>query len=273
MTIVILDGFPGPLPPYADWLGDSGKELLLVTGRARDEVGDGYDRVEVVEGYANSPAVDRFLLNLGQRTELSAIVATETPDLVRSGALRDYFGIAGQSRDDAVVLADPIAVRERLAAAGVPVLGAAPVLRITDVYAAAAKFGYPVRIRERKIPGHPTAAVLNDEAEVRIYTQGGLTPDLISVPSLFAEPWVNGERHRVVAPIAADSGERAELVSIVEAALAALPVVPGQPYAVEVVHTTDGRWLVDGIGTETADEDEHRTAVRVQAGLETGVKR
>ncbi|AXB47393.1 hypothetical protein [Amycolatopsis albispora] len=273
MTIVIMDGFPGPLPPYAEWLRDSGKELLLVTGRAREEVGGGYDRVEVVEGYANSPAVDRFLLNLGLRTELSAIVATETPDLVRSGALRDYFGIAGQSREDAAVLADPVAVRERLAVAGVPVIDVAPVLRITDVYAAAAKFGYPVRIRERKIPGHPAAAVLNDEAEVRIYTQGGLTPDLISVPSLFAEPWVVGERHRVVGPVPAASGERPELVSIVEATLAALPVVPGQPYAVEVVHTTDGRWLVDGIGAETSDEDEHRTAVRVQAGLETGVKR
>ncbi|GAA3425985.1 hypothetical protein GCM10018953_31680 [Streptosporangium nondiastaticum] len=268
MTIVILDRAVGPLPPYADWLRDSGRQLVLLTGRPPEEVpGGDYDRVECLPGYATSTEVDRYVLDLAEHTAVSALVATATEDLVRAGALRECLGVAGQGRDAALAFADPVTTRRLLAGAGVPAVERGAVQRISDLYWHAHRWGYPVRVRERKKAGWPTTAVLRDEADVRAYTRGGLAPDLVSVPALMAEPWTAGERRRVVVGgTAANRPEPPGLSSAVDAALAALPVTDGCPYLVEAVRADDGRWLVDTV-TPDVDGDDRRAAVRVQAGL------
>jgi len=240
MTIVILD--PDGRPPYPDWL--PGSDLVLVTGRAVDATG--YREVRHVPDYASSATVERTVIELAARTTVSALVATATPDLVRAGALRDHLGIAGQGRDDATVFADPVVQRRLLTEAGVPAIPAGPVLRVADLYWYRDRWGGPLRIRRRKEPGWPTAAILRDDADLRAFTANGLAPSLISVPSLMAEPLLDGER------------------ATVDDAPAALPCVPGQPYRVELVRSGAG-WLVDTVALDTGAA--HRDTVLAQAGL------
>ncbi|MFF0309700.1 hypothetical protein ACFYSC_19920 [Streptosporangium sp. NPDC004379] len=272
MSIVILDRAVGPLPPYADWLRDSGRPLVLLTGRSLAEVPAGdYEQVECLPGYATSTEADRFVLGLAESTAVAALVATATEDLVRAGALRECLGVAGQGRDDALAFADPVTTRRLLAEAGVPAVGREAVNRISDLYWHAHRWGYPVRVRERKTSGWPTTAVLRDEADVRAYTRGGLAPDLVSVPALMAEPMTDGERRRLVVTGGTACGsETPGLAAVVDAALAALPTTDGCPYLVEAVRDGDGRWLVDTVAVDIpvdADGDDRRAAVRVQAGL------
>lgn len=235
MTIVILDRGPDARPPYADWL--AGKELVLITDRAVDT--GGYAEVRRVQDYAAT--VELTVLELAATRQISALVATATPDLVRAGALRDHLGIRGQSRADATVFADPVAMRERLKTAGVPVVPAGAVLHVADLYWYQHQWG-PLRVRRRNEPGWPTAAVLRDEADLRAFTANGLAPSLVSAPSLFAEPYRDGDRRTVVE------------------ALDGLPATPGHPYRVHLLHA--GEWLVD-----TVEPAVGRDAVRAQAGL------
>jgi hypothetical protein len=238
VTIVVLD--PDGTPPYPDWL--PGADLVLVTGRPVD--GEGYREVRYVPDYASSATVERTVIELAGT--VTALVATATTDLVRAGALRDHLGIAGQGRDDATVFADPVVQRRLLTEAGVPAIPAGPVLRVADLYWYRDRWGGPLRIRRRKEPGWPTAAVLRDDADLRAFTANGLAPSLISVPSLMAEPLLDGERATVDDPPAG------------------LPCVPGQPYRVELLRTGSG-WLVDTVALDT--EAGHRETVLAQAGL------
>jgi hypothetical protein len=244
MTIIILDRNTGTRPPYAQWL--AGADLVLVTDRpAGDD--SGYTRVLRLDDYA---AVEQTVLAIARTTTISGLVATATPDLLRAGALRDHLGIPGQGRDDAIVFADPVATRERLAAAGVPAIPTGAVLRVSDLYWHRHRWGGgPLRVRRRDQPGWPTAAILWDDADLRAFTANGLAPSLVCVPSLFVEPFIDGDRHTDVQPLTT-------------AALAALPTTPGHPYHVHVLNTTNGEWLVD-----TVEQAATADAVRVQAGL------
>jgi hypothetical protein len=246
MTIIILDRGPGAAPPYADWLADAADDLVLITTRRADEVGRaGYAQVRCVPDDATA---ELSVLACARTTRISALVATA--DLVRAGALRDHLGIPGQGRAAATVFADPVATRGHLAAAGLPTIPVGAVLRVSDLYWHRHQWGGgPLRVRRRKEPGWPTAAILWDDADLRAFTANGLAPSLISVPSLFVEPFIDGDRHADTPPIT-------------NRTLAALPTTPGHPYRVEVLNTSSGEWLVDTVSSLAT-----AAAVRAQAGL------
>ncbi len=243
MTIVILDRPDGELPPYAEWLAGAG-DLVLVTRRPAVDAA-GYADVRCVLG---DPAAELAVLDIARTTTISALVATAAPDLVRAGALRDHLGIAGQNRAAATVFADPVATRAGLRAAGVPAIPVGAIHKVADLYWFRHQWGGgPLRVRRRKEPGWPTAAILWDDNDLRAFTADGLAPSLISVPSLFAEPFLDGNRHTDTPPIMRD-------------ALAALEAT--HPYRVTILHTSAGEWLVDTVEPVTT-----AATVRAQAGL------
>jgi hypothetical protein len=247
MTIVILGRHPAP---YADWLRDAGTDLVLVTDRTD---ATGYTDV------LTTAEPERAVLDLAKKRQITAIVATAGVDLVRAGALRDFLGVPGQSRAEALAFADPIAMRELLEKNGVATVPCGPVCRVSDLYWYAHRWGYPVRVRERR-PSWSTVAVLRNEADLRAYTDGGLVPDLQSIPDLFAEPVLGDVSHRLVGP------EHATLRSTVDG------IAPG---VVTGLRTESG-WLVDTVAChvdETAEPGTHRAAVRTQAGLDREVVR
>ena len=253
MTIIILDRHPGGPPPYADWLADTGEDLVLVTGRPAVDVG-GYADVRSVPDYASSATAELTVLDIAGTTTVSALGATATPDLVRAGALRDHLGIDGQSRADAAVFADPVAMRQRLSEAGVPTIPVGPVLRVSDLYWYRHRWGGgPLRVRRRKETGWPTVAVLRTDEDLRAFTADGLAPNLVTVPGLLVEPDLAGTRHTT-----RDSTVDALVRN-------AVPCRPGQPYRIDVLHTDTGEWLVDTVDSAVAAD--HRAVVRHQAGL------
>lgn len=224
MTIIILDRDGAP---YAQWLADANEELVVVT---------------------DHPTAELTVLDIARTTRVSALVATATPDLLKAGALRDHLGIPGQGRADAVVFADPVATRARLVAAGIPTVPVGAVLRVSDLYWHRHRWGGgPLRVRRRDVQGWPTAAILWDDADLRAFTANGLADSLVSVPSLFVEPFIDGDRHTDPQPIT-------------RAVLAALPATSG--HRVHVLNTAKGEWLVDTVEQATTAE-----AVRAQAGL------
>lgn len=235
MTIVILDRFPGPLPPYAEWLHDAGADLVLVTERAD------------VDGYAAVLPEAAAVLDLAKTRQINAIVATAGADLVRAGALRDRLGVPGQGRESARVFTDPLAMRGLLARHGVPTVPCGPVRRVSDLR----RWGFPVRVRERRPPSWPTVAVLRDEAELRAYAAGGLARDLMVEPVLDVSRRLAGPEHATL--------------------LSTMDFVLTYPRIVHGLRSATGEWLVDTVACDvdpaTASAETHRAAVRAQAGL------
>lgn len=266
MTIVILDRDTGPLPPYPDWLRDSGQDVVLATPHA--PAARGYTEVWSVADYAVSARVDLRVLELAGRIAVTAIVATHPADLVRAGGLRDQLGIGGQGRDAALLAADPVAANEVLRDAGVPVVDRAAVTQASDLYWLARRWDYPLRVRARREPGWPTVATVRDVAEVRAFTDRRPSPDRICVPSLMAEPVYSGVRHLVIGT--GPTVVPPALLSVVDVSLSALGTGEKRSYRAEVIQTDAGEWLVDTIGCPTRDDDERarRASVRIQAGLE-----
>jgi hypothetical protein len=260
MTVVILDRFPGPLPPYPEWLHEAEADLVLVTERDLPDH-TGYAEVLSVPGFAG-PAGELAVLDLASRREITAVVATAGADLVRAGALRDLLGVPGQSRAAALTFADPVAMRELLSHNRVLTVPCGPVDRVSDLYWYAHRWGYPLRVRTRRPPAWPTVTVLRDEADLRAYTDGGLVPDLQSTPDLLAEPALGQESRLLTDP----------------ALLSTLDQVLGvtQPRVVHGLRLA-GQWLVDTVACDvdptSTDPGSHRAAVRAQAGLAQEVLR
>jgi hypothetical protein len=108
--------------------------------------------------------------------------------------------------------------------------------------------------------------VLRDEGDLRAYTDGGLVPDLQSIPNLLAEPVLDDVSRRLVGP------EHASLLSTVDDIFGA-----ACPRVVHGLRSAAGEWLVDTVACDvdpaTADPAAHRAAVRAQAGLDREVVR
>jgi hypothetical protein len=254
VTIVVLDRTSGPLPPYPDWLRDSGRDVVLATPHPRPD-SHGYADVWTVPDYAASAMVDLRVLGLAG---VSAVVATHPADLVRAAGLRGHLGLPGPDRAVAEAVADPVVTHDLLRRAGVPVVDRGAVTQPSDLYWFAHRWGHPLRVRARRETGWPTVAVLHGDADVRELTEGGLVPDALSVPGLMAEPDLPGARHAVHGTDA----PHPELASIVAAALSALGLAETTWCRTEVVHA-GGEWLVDTVGCA-----DPRRLVRHQAGLE-----
>lgn len=277
MTIVILDRFPGPLPPYREWLRDSAEDIVVLTGRSSGQIaGNGTGGAVEVRGfpdYDTTVEVERSVIELAERVEVSALIAAAGADLIRAGALRDHLGLPGQGRDTAIAFSDPVVTRRLLSDAGVPTVECGPLLRPGDTYRFVHQWGHPVRIRQRRAAGWPVVAVLRDEAEVRAFTADTFTHNLQSVPSLMVEPHIEGEHHRIRHDVPRGPAVTTSPANRVAAvALSALPASSGYPYHVEAIHTSTGEWLVDSVSCAALDADDHRETVRAQAGLSTTIR-
>lgn len=239
MTIVILDSFPGPQPPYAEWLHDAAADLVLVTTRAD------VDRTAYTHVLPDTEAV----LDLAKTRQINAIVATAGADLVRAGALRDRLGVLGQGKDMARVFTDPLAMRELLRRHGVWTVPCGPVRRVSDLR----HWGFPARVRDRRSPAWPTVAVLRDENDLRAFAATGLARDLMVEPVLDVSRRLAGPEH-------------AGLLSVLDT-LVGVPC----PRIVHGLRSATGELLVDTVACDidpaTASADAHRAAVRTQAGL------
>jgi hypothetical protein len=271
VTILVLDCPGGPPAPYAEWLADADRDVVLFTGRPLVEMARcdtrAYASVHCFEEYETSALVELAAVRLAAATAVSAVVAAGPSDAIRAGALRELLDVEGQGRDDAIALSDLVALRLRLERAGVPVLAAEPVQRVADLYWHRHRWGAAIGVRRRREPGWPLVTELRDEAAVRAFACGGLSARLESVPSLVAEPCIAVARRELAVAVAEDGSwslPAGEPQDVARAALAALaPLRPGG-WRVELVRTSAGGWLVDAVSGAAVTL---RALVREQAGL------
>lgn len=272
MTLLVLDPGKDQLPPYLEWL-DCPRDAILYTGRSPGEIQDsqvrGFAAVRTFARYASSGQVELAAVGLARDTKVRAIVAVAPEDSIRAGALREYLGVAGPGRIEAIVQRDLIALRARLHDADIPALRCGAVQRVCDVYWYGHHWGYPLSVRHRRRSGWPSAARLNSDADVAAFTRGGLADTLESMPSLLIEPTGDWRERitllcRAVGPWL-PSASPAAARSLAGAALARL-TRPGEGTWRVRLARQDARheWRVDTI--ERAPGGEAALA-RAQAGL------
>lgn len=256
MTVVILHPPGRSLPPYPEWLSGVAIDFVLVTGPAT-AAGAGYTAVRSIMDYSTSARVETAVLDIAAKTDLTAIVAIDVVDHIRAGGLRDHLGLPGPRRDTVIGLVDGVRAAELLARAGVPAVPRGRVRRAVDLHWYAHKWGYPLRIRSRRLAGWPTVVVLQDKAELRAFTESGLPADQEVMPSLMAEPVVAGDRHRAVFALEGDGGcavyTHPDVPGFTELACAALSAVDSAtewPHHVEAVLSDEGEWLVETISCD-----------------------
>ncbi|WP_328681930.1 hypothetical protein [Streptomyces sp. NBC_00343] len=218
MTVVVLHRRSLGDPPYGEWLG--GDAIVVDSSSTAAD--------------SASATAELAVLSLASNTHITALVALHPDDQIRAGSLRDHLGLAGQTRDEAVVGADAIRAAELLGAAGVPVVRRAPAATIPDLYRAAHAWGYPLRVRRRRGPERAVVADLGDETALRAFARGGLAEgDTAATAGLTVEPATSGPRHHGPGNPATD------------AAHAVLPAVAGHPLEVAAVRDEFGTWRVD----------------------------
>jgi hypothetical protein len=279
MTVLVLAEHADELARCAHWLADSDEPLIGLTGsRLPSAEHAGYSRLEQIVGYVGSTAVELAALRIAREAQLSAIVATGFPDLLRAACLREYLGVPGQGRASALACVDLLVLRDTLDRFGVPVVPARPVRRPADLCRHSRTLGLPLRLRHRRAAGWAVTA--------RIAEQDDLLSVLNREPdgrsgSLLAEQDLPGERSRIrlTGPAADLCGQGAHRPSsdpvrdeagawTASAVRNALPDSDGLLVAVDTLRSADGRLLVDSL--VLADEDDHhlqRSAARAQAGL------
>lgn len=272
--ILILDAGGGPLPPYPQWLAGAGDDLVLLTGRSRPEIDrsdvTGYAQVRCYPDYATSALVERDAVALAGRTPVGAVVAVAGGDAVRAGSLRDHLGLAGEGRAAALARCDLVAQRCRLGAGGLATVAHGAVHRVADLYWYGHRWGYPLRVRRRRVAGWPTVVRLVDEADVMTFSWGGLSTRLEAVPDLMVEPAGNPGHRLALRRSPTGVWERpgccpAPVPALATAALARLGAGDGCAARVDVVRRRDeDGWRVDAVAVEVVPEP---AVVTGQAGL------
>lgn len=165
MTTLVLNRFELARTPYHVWADEP---LVLVTSAASlagAAPPDGYLHVEVVEDY-EGPGVELTAHRLHRRHRFTRLLAMSEWDLVRAGRLRDSWGLPGQGEQDALLFRDKVAMKEALAAAGLPVARWRAVDDPTGLHRAAEELGYPFVLKPRRGAASVGVDVVRDDADL-----------------------------------------------------------------------------------------------------------
>jgi len=259
MTMLILDPRGRLRDNDVRQLRAGGAELIVLTGDAGGHrTAGGPDELRVVADYRHPGALEYAVLDLAATRQISVIVAIDDADQVRAAALRDYLGLLGQDRASALTLQDLSSLRAWLAEAGVPTVPCGTVRSACDVFRHAQRFGYPIRIRERRLPGWPTVAVLRGEADAAAFTAIPAASGAASGTWPYvAEPALDGD-HVTVTAEASDrdgwvlAGGTVDARRLADDALVTLPTYPESTFTVDVVVTGGGEHFIDSVRAKGA---------------------
>ncbi len=136
--------------PYDRWVAGTGIELTLLV--AADKAA-GYRHIgppHVVlafDGYRTNGNVERAVLELGADAPFDAVVARSEPDILRAARVRDLLGVGGQRWESALAFRHKLAMKRRVAAAGLATPEFAPLACGADLCRFVADHGYPVVVK------------------------------------------------------------------------------------------------------------------------------
>ncbi len=180
--------YPGLLGPRA--------EVVVVTGPAAiDAEADlrCYVEVVVMDDFAESPLVERRVIELHQRHRFDRIVALAERDVLRAARLRQKLGVAGQTVHSAIAYRDKLVMKQTLAAVGMTLAAFAAVDSAASLFDFAERIGFPVVVKPRTEAGSVGVHILRSAAELDAYVQAEPAFRSDADAQLLAEEYVEHE--------------------------------------------------------------------------------
>jgi hypothetical protein len=283
MTILILNKRPLRATPYHEWISGCRERVVLLTAASNQTPEDlelarsRFRRVEVLPDYDTTGLVELTAIALHAETPLTGIVALSEVDLVRAAALRERFGITGQSVESATAFRDKLVMKTLAGAAGIAVPRMRAVTSPLDLIEFAEDVGYPLILKPRTGAGTIGVTLVESPEALARLLRRGLAGSFEGSVQLLAEEYVAGAMfhvdgvfgggevhaswphaylHDMLAVmndgkalsgrgLAPDHPLRRRLQEFAAATLAALPHPPGPTaFHLEAFHTADDRLVL-----------------------------
>ncbi|WP_328928114.1 ATP-grasp domain-containing protein [Streptomyces sp. NBC_00190] len=150
--------------------------------------------VVVVESVEDLTQVRHAALEIRRRNPFAYVVSPSELSLQAGGYIRSYFGLPGAGYEVANAFSNKHVMKQRLAAAGLPVARFQQLSQFTDASEAARTLGWPVVVKPAIGGGSEDVFVLRDEAQVRDLATAELTAQLRESPyPMVAEEFVDIE--------------------------------------------------------------------------------
>lgn len=191
IAILIVSKTSYAKSPFDAWLHDLHEDLVMLTTPKVASACSNYQHVETFDHYETNGWLEVRALELNEQFRFRAIVAPSEYDMLRVGRLRDQLGIEGQSLDSATAFRNKIVMKQRVAAAGLPIPTFTEIASPLDLYQFVQEHGYPVVVKPISGMGSTDTALLHDREELKAYLEQGLAPDLE------VERFVPGEMYHV----------------------------------------------------------------------------
>jgi biotin carboxylase len=266
---------------YPRLLGPRAEVVVVTAPTAIDAEADVrcYREIVVMDDFAESPLVERRVIELHRRHRFDRIVALAERDVLRAARLRKRLGIAGQTVDSAIAYRDKLVMKRALAAAGMKLASFAAVDSAASLFDFAERIGFPVVVKPRTEAGSVGVHILRSAAELDAYVQAEPAFRCDADAQLLAEEYVEHElclvdgiavdgklvwswasamssmmghltREPLVCQVlAADDPLVAPLRGLAEEALAILPTLDLSIIHAEVFRTPDGGLVFNEIAS------------------------
>ncbi|MDJ0916951.1 MAG: ATP-grasp domain-containing protein [Woeseiaceae bacterium] len=195
MNVIILSpGYPADMPEFTRGLAESGATVIGVgdqsTAALPELVRRNLSRYVEVRSLWDSAVVKAELQKALHGIEVDRIECLWEPGVMLAAQLRQHFGVAGLSIEQAHRFRDKEAMKQALDAAGIRTPRHAAVTSIAECYEAVDSIGFPVILKPIDGAGSADTYRINDADELR-----DVLPRLRHVPSISVEEFVDGEEY------------------------------------------------------------------------------
>lgn len=187
---------------YVAALKDTGGKLFAIVDEEKFSPGDrerfpGFSEIIPVANFGNGGIAEKEALALHRREGFGRIVAIAEYDMLRAAKLREHLGLAGQGYESTLAFRDKVKMKERLAAAGIPVPRFRRVDTPLDVLAVVEQCGLPVVVKPFRGAGASETRVVRTQEDLDEVLSTGLTFAPF-IPSYFeVEEFIEGVMYHV----------------------------------------------------------------------------
>lgn len=262
---------------YANWLSDSGQDLILFSDRVIREMYK-YRAVKIFPAFDNSGLSELCALELGRQMPFSRVICHSEYDLLRAAHLRAAFSLPGQNIESATSYRHKFLMKEYASKAGIPVAEQTCIDSPVQLLIFIEQQGLPVVVKPVDGGGSRGVEVLQDQKQVRdfiktlpngnymvesfvpgqLYHIDGLACDskicFATSSSYFSEGCLNFHTSRSNGSylLESDSPLHKHLVQFTQGVIDALPASPELGFHAEAFVQEDGRIVLCEIAARTA---------------------
>ena len=193
MNVIILSpGYPADMPEFTRGLAESGATVIGVgdqppaalPGMVRDHL----SRYVEVRSLWDSKAVISELRNALRGVDVDRIECLWEPGVMLAAELRQHFGVAGLSVEQAHRFRDKEAMKQALDAAGIRTPRHVAVTSVAECFDAVTEIGFPVILKPIDGAGSADTYRIDSDDELKL-----VLPRLRHVPSISVEEFIDGD--------------------------------------------------------------------------------